>query len=127
MQDRPTAPELLEALAEYLYAELRPHVPPEQRFKTLVAANVCAVIAREIRAGADPSLADVALFRSILGVEAPAPAAHRADSEAHEAARELALLIRRGDLDAGIEDVAARLREHVRRKLDIARPGYAGD
>ena len=51
MQDRPTAPELLESVAEYLFGELRPEVPREQRFKVLVAANVCAVVAREIRAG----------------------------------------------------------------------------
>ena len=32
MQDRPSASELLEAVAEYLFAELRPEVPREQRF-----------------------------------------------------------------------------------------------
>ncbi len=125
MQDRPTAPELLEALAEYLYAELRPHVPPEQRFKTLVAANVCAVVAREIRAGAEASLEDVALFRSILEVDGSAPVPEQAEAEAREAARELSVFIRRGDLDGSIEEVASRLREHVKRKLEIARPGYA--
>ena len=39
MQDPPTAPELLDSLAEYLFGELRPTVPAEQRFKVLVAAN----------------------------------------------------------------------------------------
>ena len=54
MQDRPTAAELLDSVAEYLFAELRPEVPREQRFKVLVAANVCAVVAREIGAGEEP-------------------------------------------------------------------------
>ena len=53
MQDRPTAAELLDSVAEYLFAELRPEVPREHRFKVLVAANVCSVVAREIRAGDD--------------------------------------------------------------------------
>jgi hypothetical protein len=127
MQDRPTAPELLDALAEYLYAELRPHVSSEQRFKTLVAANVCAVVARELRAGERASLEDVRLFRSILGVEGPDPEPEDAESEARAAALELAQLIRRGDLDGNIEQVAANLRDHVHRKLDIARPGYADE
>ena len=46
--------ELLESVAEYLFAELRPEVPREQRFRVLVAANVCAVVARELRAGDAP-------------------------------------------------------------------------
>lgn len=112
MQDKPTAPELLEALAEYLYVELRPHVPAEQRFKTLVAANVCAVVAREIRAGEEPARADAELFGELLD----RPDASGAD---------LAKAIRRGELDSRIDSVAAALQGHVRRKLEVNRPGYA--
>ena len=63
----PTAAELLDSVAEYLFAELRPEVPREQRFKVLVAANVCAVVAREIRAGEEPDREDLALFDELLG------------------------------------------------------------
>ena len=63
MQDRPTAPELLDAMAAKLFAEVREWVPRERRFQILVLANLCAVIARELRAGAEPSLADARLFR----------------------------------------------------------------
>ena len=125
MQDRPTAPELLDALAEMLFTDVREWVPRERRFQILVAANVCAVVSRELRTGADPSLADVELFRGLLGVEAPAPEPTQADAEAREAASELAWAIREGKLDGDLESVAAELREHVRRKLDVARPGYA--
>src|SRR5215218_7435515 len=55
MQDRPTAPELLDAMAAELYAEVRERVPRERRFRVLVLANLCAVIARELRAGDEPS------------------------------------------------------------------------
>ena len=71
MQDRPTAPELLDSVAEYLVAELRPEVPREQRFKVLVAANVCTVVARESRAGEEPA-ASVADRRAGATVLAPA-------------------------------------------------------
>jgi hypothetical protein len=127
MQDRPTATELLDALAGFLFTDVGEWVPRDRRFQVLVAANLCAVLGRELRAGAEPSLADVALFRSILGVEGPAPGPEDAGAEAREAAGELAWAIRQGKLDAEIEAVAARLREHVRRKLEIARPGYADE
>ena len=71
MQDRPTAPEILEAMAAKLFGEVRDWVPRERRFQVLVLANLCAVIARELRAGAWPSLADVSLFRSLAGTERP--------------------------------------------------------
>jgi hypothetical protein len=112
-QDRPTAPELLEALAEYLYVELRPNVPAEQRFKTLVAANVCAVVAREIRAGEEPGREDARLFARLLDTE-------------EASAAELAEAIRAGRLDSRIGELIAGLREHVRRKLEVNRPGYGG-
>jgi hypothetical protein len=115
MQDRPTAPELLESVAEYLVGELRPEVPREQRFKVLVAANVCAVVAREIRAGDAPDREDLALFSELLGSEA---------DDVHAAAAELSRRLRTGELDDRIDELAPRLEEHVRRKLEIARPGY---
>ena len=46
----PTAPELLDAMAAKLFAEVREWVPRERRFQVLVLANLCAVIARELRA-----------------------------------------------------------------------------
>ena len=87
MQDRPTAPELLESVAEYLFGELRPEVPREQRFKVLVAANVCAVVAREIRAGEEPDEADLALFSELLVrplFDSPRTCEHDNQREHHE-------------------------------------------
>jgi Domain of unknown function (DUF6285) len=118
MQDRPTAPELLDAVAEYLFAELRPEVPREQRFKVLVAANVCAVVARELRAGEEPDRRDLELFSELLGQDV---------GDARAAAAELSRRLRAGELDDRIDELAPRLEEHVRRKLEISRPGYAED
>ncbi|MGH2923953.1 MAG: DUF6285 domain-containing protein [Solirubrobacterales bacterium] len=118
MQDRPSAPELLESVAEYLFGELRPEVAREQRFKVLVAANVCAVVARELRAGEAPDREDLALFSELLGEEV---------TDVREAAAQLSARLRSGDFDDRIDELTPRLAEHVRRKLEIARPGYAGD
>jgi len=128
MQDRPDAPELLEAVAEYLFAELRPEVPREQRFKLLVAANVCAVVARELRAGDAPIRADLELLSEILGEDpGVAVADEELEARAREAAAGLARRLRSGELDDHLAELGPRLAEHVRRKLDVARPGYDRD
>ncbi len=124
MQDRPTAPELLDALAAMLFTQVRDWVPRERRFQILVAANLCAVVARELRAGTEPSIADARLFRSLLGTEGDDPAPEEAEERARDAAAELARRIRAGDLDDDLDRVASELRDHVRRKLEVARPGY---
>jgi hypothetical protein len=111
MQDRPTAPELLDAMAADLFSEVREWVPRERRFRILILANLCAVLARELRAGDESSRLDRELFTELSGSPA-------------EDARSLAAAIRRGDLDDRLPEVAERLREHVARKLEIARPGY---
>ncbi len=117
MQDRPTAPELLDAMAAQLFGEVREWVPRERRFQILVLANLCAVIARELRAGEGPSHADTRLFCDLLGEEGGA--------DPRAAAELLARRIRAGELDDDLDGTIARLREHVARKLEIARPGYA--
>ncbi len=125
MQDRPTAPELLDALAGMLFSQVREWVPRERRFQILVAANVCAVLARELRAGSEPALADARLFRELLGNgAADDPLPEEADAAARASAAELAKAIRAGDLDDDLPPAIGRLREHVSRKLAVARPGY---
>ena len=49
MQDRPTAPELLSAVAQFLNTEIAPTLTDSRlRFRTLVAANVLQIITREL-------------------------------------------------------------------------------
>ena len=83
-------------MAADLFGKVREWVPRERRFQILVLANLCAVIARELRAGAEPSLADARLFRELLRrpVE-PAIAPEEADAVARATAAELASLGRR--------------------------------
>lgn len=142
MQDRPTAPELLDAMAAHLFSEVRDWVPRERRFQVLVLANLCSVLGRELRAGDVPTRADLASFNALLGCEPGRTSLGSEDqprdetglaaqdeqavleAEAREAASELAARIRSGDLDDELPAVVAELRAHVARKLEIARPGY---
>jgi hypothetical protein len=94
MTDRPTAPELLEAVSEFLTAEILPTLTDHRlRFRTLVALNALGIASRELESeqSAEPDL----------------PA--------------LARRIRAGDVRA--EDVAL-LKEHVASKLKVSNPGY---
>ena len=126
-QDRPGAPELLEAVAAYLFSELRPEVPREQRFRVLVAANVCAVVARELRAGDGPLREDLDLFDELLGIKRGEGELEGAELDAavRDAEQELARRLREGRLDDRLDELTELMREHVRRKLEIARPDYA--
>ena len=96
MPDRPTALELIEAVTEFLAAEVLPTATDHRlRFRTLVALNALGIAYRELQAG------EVA-----------------ADED--EAAS-LARRIRAGDVR---EDDLAWLKEHVAAKLRISNPGY---
>jgi hypothetical protein len=125
-QDRPDAAELLDALAEFLYAEVAEWAPREKRFQVLVAANLCAIVGRELRAGSEPLRDDLALLHELLGTQSPP--GELSEAELREAVRaaeaELAVRLRAGELDERLDAVASRLAEHVRRKLEVARPGY---
>jgi hypothetical protein len=65
----------------------------------LVLANLCAVIARELRAGEEPSRQDLELF---TGSELARPPTTRARRRAT-----LAAAIRRGDLDEALPEAIA--------------------
>jgi len=127
-QDRPDATEVLDSLAEFLFSDVRDWAPREKRFQVLVAANLCAILGRELRAGSEPMREDLALLLDLLGTEPPV--GELSGAELREAVRaaevELARCLRAGELDESLDRVAERLAEHVRRKLDVARPGYAG-
>lgn len=105
-QGRPTAAELVAAVAEFLDAEVRPVTTGAVNFHALVAANALRIVEREL-----------------LDRDADAPrAALTALGYPDEAT--LAAAIRAGDLDARSKEVMRSLRELVRHRLAIAHPGY---
>jgi Domain of unknown function (DUF6285) len=93
--ERPTAQELAEAILEFLGDEILPTLTDRRlRFRTLVAMNALGIVYRELAA---------------LPVEDDA------------GRRELARRIRAGDVPGG---TLARVKEDVRRKLEVASPRY---
>jgi hypothetical protein len=123
MQDRPDAAELAGALAGFLMEDVRPAVPDDLRFGVLVAANACAILAREIAAGDTPVVEEA---EGLLGLmdrasDCPLPT----DRDELQALRaQVAAAIRAGDLDDRWDDAVAVLRRTVAAKLAVAHPGY---
>jgi uncharacterized protein DUF6285 len=115
VQDRPDASELAAAVAQFLIETVRPAVPRELRFQVLIAANACAILAREAAAGERPADEELARLRTLLATEI---------DDAPSGRRELAAAIRRGDFDNRWEEAVEALRQSVRAKLDVAHPGY---
>lgn len=105
---RPTAAELIAAVAEFLDGEVRSATTGAVNFHALVAANALRIVERE--------LLD-------LGADAP-QAALAALGYVNEEA--LAAAIRAGDLDGRDTEVMSCLRELVRHRLAVAHPGYDG-
>ena len=115
MQDRPDAPELAAAVAQFLFETVRPAVPRELRFQVLVAANACAILAREQAAGDRPRSEERERMARLGAREA---------SDARAAQAEVAAAIRAGELDDRWDEVVAVLQESARAKLAVANPGY---
>lgn len=74
MQDKPTAEELLEALAQFLDAEVVPAFEGRRRFHVIVAANVARIVAREIRLGPEQAKQEYAALCALLGKSQSDPA-----------------------------------------------------
>lgn len=129
MQDRPDARELLEAVRSFLEEQVVPVLEGTRQFHARVAANVLAIVAREI-ADEDEILRGewrqlVALLKP-PAVEPPqGVAALRA--EVRELNATLADRIRQGDADEGSwrAEVVAHLRATAAARLAIANPKYA--
>ena len=106
LHGRPSAAELVAAVAEFLDGEVRSTTTGAVNFHALVAANALRIVERELLdSGADAPLAALAA----LGYP---------DEDA------LAAAIRAGELDGRDTEVMACLRALVRHRLAIAHPGY---
>jgi Domain of unknown function (DUF6285) len=103
---RPTAAELVAAVADFLDNDVRAATEGQVNFHARVAANVLRIVEREL---SDDSAADVTGRLAGLGF-------------ADEA--QLAAAIRAGAMDDRGGDVLPTLRALVRRRLAVAHPGY---
>ncbi|MEN8181482.1 MAG: DUF6285 domain-containing protein [Myxococcota bacterium] len=125
MNDRPTGVELLRAVERFLELEAVPHLEGPLRFHARVAANVVAIVAREIETEETQLGEEWARLADLLGEARDVPSSRDALREA-VAQRTDALVsrIRAGEADAG--DFRARVLDHLRRtveaKLTVSRP-----
>jgi hypothetical protein len=103
---RPTAAELVAAVADFLDNDVRSNTEGQVNFHARVAANVLRIVERELT---DESAADVTDKLADLGF---------ADEI------QLAAAIRAGTLDDRAPDVLPTLRMLVRHRLAVAHPGY---
>jgi hypothetical protein len=98
---RPTAAELVAAVADFLDTDVRSATDGQVSFHARVAANVLRIVERELRD------------------DRPTP-----DMMGFADETEFAAAIRAGDLDGRPADVLDCLRTLVRHRLTIAHPGY---
>ena len=103
---RPTAAELVAAVAEFLDGEVRSTTTGAVNFHARVAANALRIVEREL-----------------LDSQADAPQA-ALTALGYEDENALAVAIRAGDLDGHDTEVMSCLRELVRHRLAVAHPGY---
>ena len=126
MQDRPTVQELLAAVRAFLEDDAVPALDGRRRFHARVAANVLAIVGREL--ADDAPAAEWTRLATLLGhaeTTPPADPAARALAVRQMTAT-LAKRIRQGDADGGpfATAVRAHVRATVREKLRVANPEY---
>jgi hypothetical protein len=124
MQDRPTAAELLDAVRGFIESDLIPNLEGRRQFHARVAANVLAIVGREIASESEQIAAEWQRLDALLGPAELPPGretALRALGARNEA---LCERIRAGDADEG--EFKAALLRHVRltveEKLAVANP-----
>ncbi len=117
MQDRPTAAELLEAIADLLEKQVLPATQGPLRHQVRVAGNLCRILEREACLGGAHDLRESELLREALG-----PGARGTDTLA--LTQQLADALEHSE-DPALEHRAWRaLVEIVRGKLAVAKPGH---
>lgn len=126
MNDAPSAEELLRAVERFLERDAVPALEGVARFHARVAANVVAMVARELETGDAHPRGEWERLGALLGAEpAPAPETRDARREALIRRNEaLVARIRDGEADAGPfrREVLAHLRRTVDEKMEVSQP-----
>lgn len=128
MQDRPTAAELLDALASFMRDRAEHARDRWERFQFLVAANSLAILRREWELEEDACVAEWSRLDRLLG---PEPLPRRQQELARrlrERNEELCRRIREGAFDErGVAELEAHLLATTLDKVRIASPEAARD
>ena len=116
-QDRPTAPELLVAIADFLREEATPaldRAEPRLGFQVRVAVNSLAILERESRLGPAADAREHARLVALLG----------RDGTLAELNRELARQLRAGERDERDAELMVHLDATTADKIAIANPKW---
>jgi hypothetical protein len=127
VQQSPTAAELLATVVEVLSDEVVPLLSGPVQHHARVAANIVAIVERELRLGRDAAAREHAAIAALLGVATSDDVAGDEGADDLEALRvRLAAELRRGmaDDEATNVDVWHTLMAVVRDDLAIAKPGH---
>ncbi|WP_428668631.1 DUF6285 domain-containing protein [Reyranella sp.] len=116
-QDRPTAAELLAAIADFLREEATPaldRAEPRLGFQMRVAVNSLAILERESRLGPAADARERARLAALLG----------RDGTLADLNRELARQLRTGERDERDDALMAHLEATIADKIAIANPKW---
>ena len=129
MQDRPTYTELLAAVQQFLETDAVPALEGPKKFHARVAANVLAIVRRELESEDAQLRQEWERLQQVLAM-AEAPPADRPElrRQLRQRTETLCERIRRGEADAGPWRAAvfAHVRQTVEDKLRVANPKYLG-
>ena len=123
MNDRPTSRELLQAVEGFLRQDVIPSAEGHLRYQARVAANVVAIVARELDLDEAHMDAEWQGLKRLLGQEMETPSGREAmQAELEEANQALVDRIRAGEADDGEfrREVMAHLEKTVQAKLQVA-------
>jgi hypothetical protein len=127
MQDRPNTTELVAAVRGFLEADVVPALSGRRRFHALVAANVLAIVERELAREEERLVDEWRRLARLLDVTSdPPPRLDLVRRGVRELDERLTDRIRAGEADAGDfgERVRAHLRATVLEKWRVANPKY---
>ncbi len=125
MNDRPSSVELLRAVQRFLERDVVPQLDGPRRYHARVAANVVAIVAREIETEEQQLRGEWQRLGALLSRQGELPDSREALRDAvREGSEDLVRRIRAGEADAGTwrEAVLEHLRRTVADKLDVAKP-----
>ncbi len=115
MFDRPAAPELLAAVESHLRQEVGPELSGADAFYLKVAANVVAIVRRELEQGPQADAAEHESLRALTGE----------DGDLERLNRALAHAIDAGEIDTDDPALLRHLRATAMVKLAVDNPRYA--
>lgn len=118
MQNEPDSADLLAVVAEVLTDEVVPKLTGAAQHHARVAANLVAIVEREIRLADDNDARESARLRGVLGDERPD------DLREARTALDASLRAGLGDDPERFASIWSDLLDAVRRDLAVCKPGY---